>query len=159
MFDDDDFYAPHYIADMLSLMQKSGAEFVKLFGFFLYHRRHDVFAYWDLEKNVDVHYSVDPNGVVPIPYRPSGGDNRLGFGFSYVFRRRVWETARFPDEKNWNEDGEFANAAVARFKFDGMQDAKCSCLHVVHANNNSRSFPQHLLPRFLLPRLFPAFAT
>jgi hypothetical protein len=27
--------------------------------------------------------------------------------------------------------------------FDGIQDAKCSCLHVVYAGNSSRTFPQH----------------
>ena len=68
LFDDDDFYAPHYIADMLSLMDERSADFVKLFGFFLYARQHEVFAYWDLEKSVDVH-----DRFVPRPKRKPRG--------------------------------------------------------------------------------------
>ncbi len=64
----DDFYAPHYIADMLSLMDERSADFVKLFGFFLYARQHEVFAYWDLEKSIDVH-----DRFVPRPKRKPRG--------------------------------------------------------------------------------------
>jgi glycosyltransferase involved in cell wall biosynthesis len=156
LFDDDDFYAPHYIEGMLSLMEREAADFVKLLGFYLYHRQHGAFGYWDLEKNLDIHYRFGPDGVVPGQYIPADGDSRLGFGFSYVFRRHVWEASPFRD-RDWNEDGLFAEAAVGKFKFAGIQDMDCSCLHIVHAGNTSISYPQHILPQVLLARLFPSF--
>ena len=57
-FDDDDFYGPRYIEGMVSLMTDLNVDFVKLFGFFLYHRTHDVFAYWDLEREFPVHWRL-----------------------------------------------------------------------------------------------------
>jgi glycosyltransferase involved in cell wall biosynthesis len=157
LFDDDDFYAPRYIDRMLSLMDREGADFVKLFGFFLYHRRNEVFAYWDLERNHDIHYRVGPGGVTAGQYIPGEGDERLGYGFSFVFRRQVWEASRFPDERAWNEDGIFAETAASQFKLAGAQDIECSCLHVVHTTNTSVSYPQHIIPSFMLAQLFPGF--
>jgi glycosyltransferase involved in cell wall biosynthesis len=156
LFDDDDFYAPHYIASMLSLMDREDADFVKLLGFYVYHRQHGVFGYWDLEKNLDIHYRFGPDGVIAGHFIPADGNGRLGFGFSFLFRRRVWEASHFLDQ-DWNEDGLFAEAAVRQFKFAGTQDIDCSCLHIVHTCSTSISYPQYLLPSALLARLFPGF--
>lgn len=35
---------------MVSSMTDLNADFVKLFGFFLYHQTHDVFGYWDWKE-------------------------------------------------------------------------------------------------------------
>ena len=67
-FDDDDFYAPHYVESMLSLMRDQNADIVKLFGFFLYQPKHKVFAYWDLERDFPLHFRLSPAG------RPAFGD-------------------------------------------------------------------------------------
>jgi glycosyltransferase involved in cell wall biosynthesis len=64
LFDDDDFYAPNYLARMLDLIDSTRADFVKLFGFFLYHRVHDLFGYWDLTSNRGPCYWVRPEGVL-----------------------------------------------------------------------------------------------
>jgi glycosyltransferase involved in cell wall biosynthesis len=155
-FDDDDFYGPRYIESMISLMTDLNADFVKLFGFFLYHRTHDVFAYWDLEQEFPVHWRFDPRAR-PVPELNNGGTSgRWGYGFSYVFHRRVWEAVRFPNQDH-DEDQIFADTAVARFKSAGRQDFTCSCLHVIHTTNGSSSFPQQVLPSDLLPQLFPNF--
>jgi glycosyltransferase involved in cell wall biosynthesis len=60
-FDDDDFYGPRYIERMLSFMEDLHVDFVKLFGFFLYHRTRREFAYWNLEKDFPQHYLLGPN--------------------------------------------------------------------------------------------------
>src|SRR5581483_3553978 len=157
-FDDDDFYAPHYVARMLSFMTESGADFVKLFGFFLYCRGSDTFAYWDLEYDLPVHFLLEPNS--PLRYGPApgiGDDAQWGYGFSYVFRRAVLQAVPFPD-RNHGEDHEFATAVVKRFRSAGMQDTDRLCLHVIHNANSSRAFPQRRLRRTMLAEMFPGFA-
>ena len=102
-FDDDDFYGPPYIRDMVSFMTEQNADFVKLFGFFLYQRAHNILAYWDLERDFPLHFVLAPDGP---PYAmPNNGhmSGRWGYGFSYVFRRTVWEATQFPD-RNHGED-------------------------------------------------------
>jgi glycosyltransferase involved in cell wall biosynthesis len=155
-FDDDDYYAPLYIERMLSLMTACSADFVKLFGYFLYHRANDAFAYWDLEHDFPLHYVLEPNATLGVEQYRSGADARWGYGFSYVFYRRVWEAVRFAD-RNHGEDQQFANMVVARFKSAGMRDLNGLCVHVIHSGNTSRSFPQQILHRPLLAKLFPNF--
>jgi glycosyltransferase involved in cell wall biosynthesis len=139
-FDDDDFYAPRYIEGMVSSMTDLNADFVKLFGFFLYHQTHDVFGYWDLERDFPVHWRLNPNEPLSPTRRRGGVLARWGYGFSYVFYRQVWEEVRFPD-RNHGEDQVFADTVIARFKSAGKQDFAGSCLHVIHTTNSSISFP------------------
>ena len=71
-FDDDDFYAPHYLEGMLSSMNEQKVEFIKLLGFFLYCRRHYVFAYWDLEIGFPIHFRLhptEPPTLISLPRR------------------------------------------------------------------------------------------
>jgi glycosyltransferase involved in cell wall biosynthesis len=155
-FDDDDFYGPRYIETMVSLMSELKVDFVKLFGFFLYHRTYDVFAYWDLEREFPIHWRLEARAR-PVPQVNNGGmSGRWGYGFSYVFRSRVWEEIHFPNQDR-DEDQIFADAVVASFRSAGKQDFTRSCLHVIHTTNHSISFPQQILPSDLLPQLFPKF--
>ena len=156
-FDDDDHYAPHYAARMLSFMTESGADFVKLFGFFLLHRTSNTFAYWDLEHPFPLHYVLSPTADVKVLPFKSGARTRWGYGFSYVFLRRIWQATRFPD-RDHGEDQEFADLAVARFPAAGMQDRDYLCVHVIHSSNSSISAPQQILPRPGLTTVFPGFA-
>ena len=48
-------------------------------------------------------------------------------------------------------------AAIAKgCKFDHFADTEGLCLHVLRTDNMSKSFPQHLLPDFMLEKLFAA---
>jgi glycosyltransferase involved in cell wall biosynthesis len=157
-FDDDDYYGSGYLSRMVGLMRERGAAFVKLYGFFLYSRSLRLCGYWDLLQRTGRHmvFSKQPLSVVMLdednnaPMR----EVHLGFGFSYVFERAVWEHARFPDI-DWNEDRPFAKQAMERFPLVGVQDDACTCIHVLHESSTSRCFPQYLLPRFVVDRLFP----
>jgi glycosyltransferase involved in cell wall biosynthesis len=153
-FDDDDFYAPNYIENMLTLMRDRNADFVKLFGFFLYAPEQRVLAYWDLESDFPLHFHLSPN--VPIFPFLNGGNvsGAWGYGFSYVYHRAVWQSFQFPD-RDHGEDQVFADAARERFRLDGTQDHARSCLHIVHGTNTSIKFPQQILPADMLPVLFP----
>lgn len=157
-FDDDDFYGRHYVERMASFMTDVNVDFVKLFGFFLYHRPRRIFAYWDLEKDFPRHFLLHPGSghpCIPVKYhRPAAA--QWGYGFSYVFYRHIWEAIRFPDQGH-GEDQIFADKAVAKFKTAGKQDFACSCLHIIHTSNLSIAFPQQILPTESLIKLFPDF--
>jgi glycosyltransferase involved in cell wall biosynthesis len=157
LFDDDDYYGSGYLSRMLSMMRSQNADFIKLFGFFLYSQIHDLFAYWDLQNNHGPHYKVSDTTLTltsldPVAFK----SNHLGYGFSYVFKKYVWDAIKFPDLA-WNSDAPFAISAADQFGLMGIHDVTCECLHVLHRSNISACFPQYLLPRFLLDRLFPNF--
>jgi glycosyltransferase involved in cell wall biosynthesis len=157
-FDDDDFYARDYLAKMKAAMDDGDADIVKLFGFFLYSKLWKTFGYWDLTTKVGPHWvwSADPPNFVMLT--PNNNihfrESHLGFGFSYLFKKAVWEQGPFPD-LNFNEDGTFVVDALKRFKLKGIQDDQCMSIHVLHQSNTSHCFPQFVLPGFLLSRLFP----
>jgi glycosyltransferase involved in cell wall biosynthesis len=157
-FDDDDFYAQDYLAKMTSAMHENGVDIVKLFGFFLYSKPYKSFGYWDLMTKVGLHWlwSAQPPSLVMITEQTNQGlkDNHLGFGFSYVFNKKVWESSQFP-EMDWNEDGTFMLKALQRFKLMGFHDHQCTCIHILHEGNTSRCFPQYMMPNFLAHKLFP----
>ena len=160
-FDDDDFYAPNYLATMLSAMDRDGSDIVKFFGFFLYNKLYKTLGFWDLNIKLGPHWiwAAAPPNMVMLTEQNNDAlkDNHLGFGFSYVFRRKVWEQGQFPD-MNWNQDSVFMLNAVQRFKLTGFYDSGCTCLHVLHGSNVSHCFQQYLIPNFLLPALFPQAA-
>jgi glycosyltransferase involved in cell wall biosynthesis len=157
-FDDDDFYGPRYIERMVSFMEDLNVDFVKLFGFFLYHRMRNEFAYWDLERDFPLHFCLhtSPEQPLTLVKRRGGVSAPWGYGFSYVFYRHVWDAIHFPDQ-NHGEDQVFADNAVAKFKSAGKQDFACSCLHIIHTTNTSIAFPQQILPKESLAQLFPDF--
>lgn len=159
--DDDDYYSPPYVGTMVAALQ-SGADIVNLNAWFLLDRRNKFFGYWDLITKNEPAYRCSPAGIELVHPTPELvhdlADTHFGFGFTYAFRKLVWEAGQFPD-KNWNEDGEFAAAARRRFKMTGISDRQGLCLHVIHDGNTSRSFPQYRLPFGLLDRLFPSLPT
>jgi glycosyltransferase involved in cell wall biosynthesis len=156
-FDDDDYYAPNYIQRMLSFMKERDADFVKLFGFFLYCNHSRTFAYWDLECDLPIHFCLSDTEPPHPRYYTGGDDAQWGYGFSYVFYRRVWQAIHFPD-RNHGEDHDFANKVVKQFKAAGMQDRDHLCLHVIHGRGTSITFPQRKLRRTQLEELFPLFS-
>jgi glycosyltransferase involved in cell wall biosynthesis len=156
-FDDDDHYAPHYIESMLTLMANSGADFVKLFGFHLHHRRTGMFAYWDLKHSFPLHHMLHPDtDDFPLGPKTSKPNEEWGYGFSYVYRRSVWEAHPFPDSSE-QEDQDFADNAVANFSHAGMQDTGFIAVHVIHGSNASYAYPQQLLPQAFGEAYYPGF--
>jgi glycosyltransferase involved in cell wall biosynthesis len=157
-FDDDDFYGPNYLSNMMSEMHENDTDIVKFFGFFLYSKLYNALGYWDLNAKVGPHWiwSAEPLGLIMMTEQNNQSlkDNHLGYGFSYVFKKKVWERGQFPDMK-WNSDGIFMQNAVQHFKLTGIHDVECTCLHVIHGTNLSKCFPQYTMPGFVAYRLFP----
>jgi glycosyltransferase involved in cell wall biosynthesis len=157
-FDDDDYYAPQYITHMVSFLHANNADLCKLSGFFLLYKDANTFGYWDLLIKTGIHFRWANEMLEPIVL--SEGNNsklaqaHLGFGFSYVYKRSVWDSIRFPDI-NWNEDGEFIRAAIETKAIVLAADTQGLCLHILHGENSSRCYPQFVLPWFLIRSMFP----
>jgi glycosyltransferase involved in cell wall biosynthesis len=159
-FDDDDYYAPGYISAMIQSLRRNKTDIAKLLSFYLYSHQHRWFGYWDLTVKTGTRFVVENNSPVTCVDHPGsqGLENvHLGFGFSYVYSRAVWERDPFPDT-NQREDGVFIRQAIKRFRLTGINDVKGLALHIHHGSNASRLFPQFHLPTFLLLRLFPGAA-
>lgn len=159
--DDDDYYAPRFIEAMVGILDAQGADFANLSSWYLYDLRHELFGFWDLRRTTGLHYLCYANRLVLGQFTAENNaalaDNYLGFGFTYVYRRRVWEANRYADV-NWGEDIQFVRAAAPRFRLASVADASGLVLHILHPQSSSSCFPQYHLPEFLVPVLMPPFA-
>jgi glycosyltransferase involved in cell wall biosynthesis len=159
-FDDDDYYAPGYLAAMAAAL--GDADLVKLGGWFALSIPDDAFFYWDTAQNHPLHYKVGegPVGfVTSAQFKPDfAAKNVDGYGFSYVFRRGIFGAARFP-AKNFGEDLPFVEALrAAGAKVRHVEDQTGLVVHLLHNRNSSVIFPQYRLPRGLAAHLFPGLA-
>lgn len=157
-FDDDDFYVPNYVSEMVTTLRDRQLDLMNLRGWFILDRRCDFFGYWDLSLQKGHHFICEKTGVKTVDVQSDNyfGDNELGWGFGFIYRKSLWEQIRFPSQ-DWNEDGEFSKAAHARFRAGGKIDTQGICLHEIHGGNSSRSFPQFRMPSFMLDRIFPDY--
>ena len=159
-FDDDDFYAPDYISTMTSTMHEQTLDFLNLRGWFVHDLRSHFFGYWDLIKKKGKHYVCDKGGVSSVDVQTDdyfGPTNEIGWGFGFLYRKKVWDAVHFPSQ-NWNEDGVFSLAVHNQFRAGGMMDTTGICLHEIHGKNSSRCFPQYYIPPFLIDRVFPNYS-
>jgi glycosyltransferase involved in cell wall biosynthesis len=158
-FDDDDFYGPTYVSTMVGALDDLEADLINLRGWFIYDHRSNFFGYWDLMQKVGLHYWCASDGVTPIIVNEQNNkvleNNHLGYGFSFVFRRKVWRATPFPNI-NWNEDGAFALSANALFNVTGIMDEIGICLHFLHFQSTAECYPQYHFPPTLLKRFFPS---
>lgn len=154
-FDDDDYYAPNYVATMVERL--AHADLAKLSAWFLYSGVYRSLGYWDTTVTTGLHHvwsHRDADLCYLAPANNAGlRSTYLGFGFSYAYRKSAWEKAPFPDV-DWNEDAPFAQRVEATMRFCHFADTRGLCLHVLHQNNTSKCFPQYVLPSFLLERIF-----
>jgi hypothetical protein len=156
-FDDDDYYAPSYLEHMLDKLGES--DVVKLAGWFALSVPDQAFFYWDTAANHPLHYKVGEGAVglvTSAQFKPDFvARNVDGYGFSYLFRRAVGETARFPGQ-SFGEDLAFMTALRSAGRtITHLQDGVGLVVHVIHARNTSVIFPQYRLPFPLAERLFP----
>jgi glycosyltransferase involved in cell wall biosynthesis len=148
-FDDDDYYAPHYLTYMSGQLER--VDFFTLTGWYLLNLASSFFGYWDTATAGPVHYAVSPGQPArlidePFLYEPSFLDNAWGYGFSYAFTKEAAVRTRFAD-RDWGEDYDFfLRLRDAGFSVDGEPDTSGLVLHIIHGDNTSRTFPQYRLP-------------
>jgi len=158
-FDDDDYYAPQYLQQMVLALETGHADLCKLSGFFLFYSVSGDLAYWNLLEKTGIHFKWAGNSLQPILVTEQNNAELLqmhmGFGFSYVYRRSVWSTIQFPDQ-DLHEDLHFILATEKTKHVLLLPDTSGLCLHILHGGNSSRCFPQYVLPPFMAESIFPA---
>ncbi len=156
-FDDDDYYAPAYLSQMVSKLVEQGADFANLSSWYLYDSRHDFFGFWALRQTLGLHYCCYADRLNLVRFTPENNaslaTNYMGYGFTYVYRREVGLEAAFAPV-NWAEETAFIEAARKRCKLLHLEDRSGLVLHLLHAGSSSSCFPQFHLPNFLLSTLF-----
>jgi glycosyltransferase involved in cell wall biosynthesis len=162
-FDDDDYYAPEYLATMLARLEQSGADITKLSAWFVYSAQMKRLGYWDTAHALGLHFTFGPDPVLNAFFNQTVPDNMknnyAGYGFSYVFKKTTWETAPFPHVEYASDYGFVSGALAKGCRLDHFADTQGLCLHILRRDNMSKSFPQYLLPDFMLEKLFGADMT
>jgi glycosyltransferase involved in cell wall biosynthesis len=159
-FDDDDHYTPDYLSGMVRMLDENGADLVKLSTFWMYAPHTQFFGYMDLNARVGLHYVLTGNSVGTVEFHDGmkiGADFILFYGFSYVYRKALFEVARF-DEIDLSEDESFIRRVVAAGRTAlAADDRQASCLHLIHPASTSRCFSRYSMPAFTLPKVFPGY--
>ena len=161
-FDDDDYYAPNYLEVIVEHLKEY--DFVTLSGWYAYMPRYDFFCYWDTNQFSKYFFDVQPKLEVRVlaleEDMPQEEEHDWiesvlwGYGFSYAYRARVFDTVEF-DSLNFGEDFKFfEKVRAAGYKTTHFLDQEGLALHLVHDQNTSRILPQYSLPSFLMPQIF-----
>lgn len=157
-FDDDDFYAPEYAATMIAALDRLGADLVNLRGWYMIDFRCSAFCYWNLERKSNFRFLSGPRELQAVQLTPEGlgtlNLSHMGWGFTFCYRKKVWDAIRFPPI-NFDEDGIFAREAATRFVVTGFTDTDGLCIKAVRHPSNMYYYPQFNLPLFALKKVQP----
>lgn len=101
------------------------------------------FGYMNLNARGGLRYVLTGNSVVTVEFHEKmkiGADFILFYGFSYVYRKALFEAARF-DDIDLSEDESFIRRIVeAGRKVLAADDTQASCLHLIDPASTSRRF-------------------
>ena len=154
-FDDDDYYAPDYLASMIAGLTAAKVDFVRLTGFFAAHLNQGQIGYYRTLVKQGPGFEFSARGVKPVVLDATNIPHiHLAFGWAYVYRKSVWQANPFK-AINTFEDREFVRAAATQFQLKALEDRGVSCMHSVHRGSSSRCFPQFRVPAFMIRALAP----
>ena len=159
-FDDDDYYAPHYLADMIRIKQENGAQIIKLSDFYVYAPHVDFFGYSELQPARGMHYLVTWQNVERFMIDEGtriGIDLMVLYGFSCVYDRRIATANAFGDVSLYEDDAFIRKAIDDGCKVIAIDDKNACCLHLIHPGSTASSFSRYRMPAFLVSRLFPGY--
>ena len=154
-FDDDDYYAPSYIENLVKVLINSSSDLVKLSAWFCLHESSKTLGYWDTMRE-DLPHTIfsGEEKLTTFPYKFNKKkymSMTIGYGFSYIFKRRIWEATKFDDISLGEDSTFFIKILEKKAIIKTVKDDKGICLHIVHSNNTSRCFPNFLIPNWLAP--------
>lgn len=151
-FDDDDYYAPLYLETMVYSL--GDADLVKFSSWLAFRESDQTLWEWDTTTLAEKQYVIsgwsDKDQVGDL--RPFIDDeegyceaNTWGYGFSFVYRKSLWEECHFPNTSS-GEDALFAKEARAQGKdLVHLPDENHLTVHTIHPLSTSRIFPQKKL--------------
>ena len=160
-FDDDDFYSPNYLTTMANTLISSKHDLIKLAGWFCLHENTDTLGFWDTTRKDLPHIMFSgKNTIAMISSKFTDKSYRsylTGYGFSYFYRKSIWENQSFPDI-NLGEDTVFIENILNKgYQAMFMQDSSCICIHIIHKINTSACFPNYLIPTGLANKLLKEY--
>ena len=88
-FDDDDYYAPGYLATMLARLKETGADITKLSAWFVYSAQLKRLGYWDTANMLGLHFTFGPEPVLNAFFNQTAPDNM--------------KTVFYPDPQFWGD--------------------------------------------------------
>merc|ERR550525_130839 len=125
-FDDDDIYAPGYVAKMVGEMQQKGLDAVTLSAWYNYFVQSGVCGY------------SDPDSWGPLD-KEELDEVLYGYGFSYAHRRRVALVFPYPNV-DFAEDAPFLlklKEMLGSQKVALKEDRDGICMHMMHRANST----------------------
>lgn len=161
-FDDDDYYAPTYLAEMVD--QMGDADLIKLSRWVAYRELDGSLWEWDTNVLEDSHYQLSGNSTTnrlvntaSLFQDKEGVDqwkaaNTWGYGFSYLYKKSVWKECPFEDVYG-GEDLRFILKTKALKKtLRHIPDSKHLVIHTLHEKSTSIIFPQRQIPCTILEK-------
>eukprot|EP00299_Pterocystis_sp_00344_P003585 c14349_g1_i1.p1 GENE.c14349_g1_i1~~c14349_g1_i1.p1 ORF type:complete len:301 (-),score=53.86 c14349_g1_i1:16-918(-) len=163
-FDDDDFYAPNYISQMVSNLLEHNAQFIALSGYFVYSVRDQFFGYRDQTKDSRLAVSGSPSQSVLLTRDHSEAQLRHTVlapthchGFSFVYTKSLHQRiGGFSENTSIDENNQFIASIQQHPEFNSyyVHDALPIALKIFHKRSLSEGVSQYVIPSFLVGVLF-----
>jgi glycosyltransferase involved in cell wall biosynthesis len=156
-FDDDDYYAPEYLAVMVDALGPH--DLVKLAAWFNYWTADGRVYYWDTRHSAPAQFCVPDPPALVNGHSFSHFQRRSfewGYGFSYVFRREMGLKVGVDDMAIGSDYAFVQRASAAGYRMRAIADETGLALHVLHGKQVSKVFPQYVVPPFVASRAFGA---
>lgn len=146
-FDDDDYYAPTYLQEMVDRLILTRADLVKLAVWDAVSAFDHSRWRWDTRVSGGTCYSVSGAAApVKIVNCPLDEEARraalLGYGFSYVYTRAAAERVPFEDINHGEDLAFIRRLGDVGGKIVLVDDHPDLVLHTLHAKSTSKSYPQ-----------------
>jgi glycosyltransferase involved in cell wall biosynthesis len=149
-FDDDDYYGPDYVSNRVAALIESEKPLSISAGFFAYHLNTGHFGYYRPHHKKGIAFQFHRGGVemvqldkVNIPFI------HLCYGWSYVFRRELWDRVRFADVSMF-EDRAFVQKVMEFAPVHFYESRTVDAIHAIHNLSSSNCFPQFIIPPFMM---------
>jgi glycosyltransferase involved in cell wall biosynthesis len=154
-FDDDDFYGKKYIETLMNQITTKQADFILMSGFFCSHLDQKKLGYYRTRHKKGLAYKFSREGITPVTLESLNIPLiHLCYGWSYIFKKKIWKENPFKDV-NVFEDRTFLIEAVKnKYKVMYYEDREGIAFHSVHKKSSSVCFPQFILPKFIMSKIF-----
>ena len=154
-FDDDDFYGAKYIETLMNLMEEKNVDFVLMAGFFCSHLDKKVLGYYRTRHKKGMAYKFSREGIVPVTLEDLNIPMiHLCYGWSYIFKREIWEKNPFKDINVFEDRTFLIDAVKNKYKVIYHEDQEGIASHSVHKKSSSVCLPQFVIPNFAIKKIF-----
>ncbi len=156
-FDDDDYYAPTYLAEMIEKL--GSADLIKLSKWLAWRELDGTLWEWDTRRFSQICYVIngnDRNSSILDVEKLKESDaaftgqiagvveaNTWGYGFSYVYRKTLWQECPFEDLYGGEDYNFICKARSLNKVMIHTPDLSYLVLHTLHPKSTSRIFPQY----------------